>query len=127
MDVPAELFFVAFSFEFKVKMDRNEDFLSFARSFLFNVADIGGENELFVDSFVESSVPGSSRVEIIEPLGQGVLDFDIMAFDFSLQPEWKCRVMNSSLSSNIDLLNVVFGKRFQHLGPYIFCIWLSHL
>ena len=87
VDVPAELFFVSFSFEFKVKMDRNEEFLGFGGSFLFNVGDIGGENELFVDSFVESGVPGSSRVEIIEPLGQGVLDFDIMAFDFSLQPE----------------------------------------
>ncbi len=42
VDVPAELFFVAFSFEFQVKMDRNEDFLSFGGSFLPDVVDIGG-------------------------------------------------------------------------------------
>lgn len=108
-------------------MDRNEDFFGLSWSFLFDVVDIGGEDELFIDGFVESGVPGSSGVQILEPLGQGVLDFDIMAFDFSLKPEWKCGVMNSGLSGNIDLLDVVFGKSFEHLGPYIFCIWLSHL
>jgi hypothetical protein len=62
VDIPAELFFVTFSFKFEVKMDRNKDFFSFSGSFFLNVINIGGENELFIDSFVQGSVAGSARV-----------------------------------------------------------------
>lgn len=60
VNIPTELFFIPFPFEFKVKMHRDEDFLCINWSFLFDVDNIGSKNELFIDSFVESSVPGSS-------------------------------------------------------------------
>lgn len=40
VDIPAELFFVAFSLKFEVKMDGYEYFFSIGGSFLFNVEDI---------------------------------------------------------------------------------------
>ena len=109
VNIPAELFFVPLSFKLEVKVNGYEYFFGIGGSFLFDVDDVGSENELFVNGFIEGGVPGSSRVEIVEPLGQGVLDFDIMAFDFSLQPERKCRVVDSCLSSDINLLDAVFG------------------
>jgi hypothetical protein len=62
VDIPAELFFVSFSLQFQVKMHWNQDLLCLGGSFLFNVVDIRSEDELFVDGFVESSVPGPARV-----------------------------------------------------------------
>lgn len=112
INIPTELLFVSFSFQFKVEMYWNENFISICGSFLFYVYYIGSENELFIDSFVESCVSGSSRVKIFEPFGQGVLNFDVMSFDFSLKPEWKSGVVNTSLSGNIYLLDVVFGESF---------------
>lgn len=87
INIPTELLFISFSLQFKVKMNWYEDFISISGSFLFDVNHIWGENELFIDSFVKSCVSGSSRVEIFEPLGQSVLDFDVMSFDLSLKPE----------------------------------------
>lgn len=107
--VPTELFFVPFSFQLKVKMNRNEYFISICGSFLFYVDYVRSENELLIDSFIKSCVSRSSRVEIFKPLGQGVLDFDVMSFDLSLKPEWKSGVVDSSLSGDIDLLDVIFG------------------
>jgi len=68
-------------------MNWNEYFISICGSFLFYVDYVRSENELLIDSFIKSCVSGSSRVEIFKPLGQGVLDFDVMSFDLSLKPE----------------------------------------
>lgn len=65
-------------------MNRDQDLFSISRSFLFDVDNVGSENKLFINGFVEGCVSGSSGVQILEPLGQGVLDFNIMSFDLSL-------------------------------------------
>ena len=87
--------------------------------------DVGGkrsQDELFIDCFVESGVPGSSRVETIQPLGQGILYFDVMAFDLALQPEGEGGVVDTGLPSHIDLLDVVLGEGLQHLRADIFLV-----
>lgn len=64
IDIPAKLFFVAFAFQFKVEVDWDEDFFGIGGSFLFNVENVGSEDELFVDGFVEGGVAGPSGVKV---------------------------------------------------------------
>lgn len=62
VDIPTELFFVPFTLQLKIKVNRNQNFLCISGSFLFDVDDIGGENELLVDCFIKGGVARSSRV-----------------------------------------------------------------
>ena len=78
--------------------------------FFEEVGGKGGEDELFIDGFVQGCVPGSSRVKAVEPFCEGILYFDVVAFDFALQPEGQGGVVDASLPRHIDLLDVVFGE-----------------
>jgi hypothetical protein len=70
VDVPTKLLFVPLAFQFKIEVDWDQYLLLFFELFLsHNVERIGSEDKLLIDSFIESSVPGPSRVQAIEPLG----------------------------------------------------------
>lgn len=124
--VPAELFFVSFSLEFKVEVDWDEDLIVFAGALLEDVGDCGGEDELLVDGLVEGGVARPPGVEAVQPLGKGVFNFDVVSLDLALQPQGEGGVVDACLAGDVDLFDVVFGECLQHLGADVLLGLLHH-
>ena len=63
VDVPAELLFISLAVQLQVEVDGNQNlFWVFTHMFFEDIGGKRGEDELFIDCFVEGGVPGSSRV-----------------------------------------------------------------
>jgi hypothetical protein len=84
VDVPAKLLLVSFALELKVEMNWNQNLLQLLLSFFLDIDYVGGQYELFIYSFVQSSVPGSSRVQILQPLSQCIFNLNVVPLNFSL-------------------------------------------
>lgn len=109
VDVPTKLLFISFSLQLQIKMDRYKHLLQLTRSFFRDIGHWRSQDELFVYCFVESGISWTAGVQTIQPLGQSVFNFDVMAFDFALQPEGKSGVVYSCLAGHVNLLYVVLG------------------
>lgn len=68
-------------------MYRNKHLFPFTSLFSRDVGCSWSEHELLVNCFIESGVAWSTGVQAIEPLGKRIFDFDMMSFDFALQPK----------------------------------------
>lgn len=84
VNVPAKLLLVSFALELKVKMHWNQNFFELLLSFFLDIDHVGGQYELFIYGFVQCRVPGSSRVQILEPLSQCILNLNVVPLNFSL-------------------------------------------
>jgi hypothetical protein len=84
VDVPAKLLLVSFALELKVEMNWNQNLLQLLLSFFLDIDYVGGQYELFIYGFVQCRVPGSSRVQILQPLSQCILNLNVVPLNFSL-------------------------------------------